>query len=181
MLSVRALPGWLRRLWFGLLRGSTARVRFAGRICATTVHIHRGIKQGCPTSGLLRALLLGPIVRRVEVAESIPASISFFAVDVVHLFMPELLAGRRHRPRTDIADEISMLRLWPAHAICLDAIWRYLFYKTYAQACADGHRWDREDVALALRGQMRSLATRSPGATVRMGWALAPGRAQAPE
>lgn len=49
--------------------------------------------------------------------------------------------------RADINDDVFMMRLWPEHAIGLDAIWRYLFYMTYTQACADGCRWDNEDVA----------------------------------
>lgn len=64
-LSAQALPRWLRRLVLGLMRGSTARVRFSGRIQEAVVQVRRGIKQGCPSSGLLWALLLDLVVGRL--------------------------------------------------------------------------------------------------------------------
>lgn len=102
-LEAQGLPEWLRHAVFGLLYGSTAKVKFGGKVHSGLIRIARGIKQGCPTSGILWALLLDPVVRRLcSVAERIPASLSFFADDLssgmrdavrgLNLLLPELRA-----------------------------------------------------------------------------------------
>lgn len=62
-----------------------------------------------------------------------------------------------------------LLSCCPEDRLILDAFWRCLLYMVYTQSHAAARRWQARDVALALRTQVRALATRSARAVTLLG------------
>lgn len=79
-LDAHGIPAWLKKMMLVSLRGSAARVGFGGAVDGCDIRVRRGIKQGCPTSGLLWTLLLDPAASRLKnIVDEIPATLAFFA------------------------------------------------------------------------------------------------------
>lgn len=63
VLERQGIATWVRHLLWGMLLGSSTTILFAGAVTGATTQIRRGIRQGCPSSGSLWALLFDPLVR----------------------------------------------------------------------------------------------------------------------
>lgn len=98
-LERQGIPTWVRRLVWGVLRGSSTTILFAGAVTVATIQIRRGIRQGCPSSASLWAPLFDPLVRSLIAV--IPPALGLagcFADDLACAFRDVVEGLRRALP-----------------------------------------------------------------------------------
>lgn len=82
----QGFPLCVRRLVRGMLENSSATVLFSGTLTGATIVMRRGIRQGCPSSGFLWAILFDPFVRSLTAV--IPPSWGWRAVSLTTSHVP---------------------------------------------------------------------------------------------
>lgn len=84
MLDALRLPDWVIKAVCGLMIGSMATIYINSALFPfASVPVQRGIRQGCPSSGSVWALLFDPVVQRLIAAPPSPHdSLTCFADDL---------------------------------------------------------------------------------------------------